>query len=141
MDFVFWLHSWWRWIVLILGLITIVKTLIGWLGKQSWAAIDRKLGSFFVISFDIQTLLGLIVYVGSMMSLHTLRWYDGSGMRLLMEHILMMTISLAVLHISFSRAKKGQNPQTQHRTLAIGAIIAFLLILVAVPVWGSSATL
>ena len=55
------LHSWMRWVVVIVGVIAIVKFLIGWLGKKDWAALDARLASIFPITIDIQLLLGLLL--------------------------------------------------------------------------------
>jgi hypothetical protein len=56
------LHSYIRWIVLILAIVVIVKYLIGWLQKKSFTQTDNRLGLFLIITIDIQLLLGLSLY-------------------------------------------------------------------------------
>ena len=62
-PFILAIHNILRWIVLILGLLAAVMAWIGWLRKREWQAGDRKPGSFFAISADIQLLVGLLLYV------------------------------------------------------------------------------
>jgi len=139
MDIVFLLHSLWRWVVLVMVVVVVGKALAGWLGKQPWQAIDDKLGMLFTTAFDVQLLLGLIVYAGAFMSLHAVRWYGQSVARLSMEHVAVMIVALVIAHVTRVRAKKGASALAQHRTTAIGTLIALLMVLAAVPTWGMSA--
>ena len=66
-------HSGWRWIVLILIIVTLIKTLIGWLGKQQWTNLDTKLMFFSRIAVYIQVILGVLLY------LFTQKWSAGFG--------------------------------------------------------------
>ncbi|MCB0189700.1 MAG: hypothetical protein KDE31_35760 [Caldilineaceae bacterium] len=55
-------HSGWRYIVLLLLAVVIVKYVIGWLQKGQWTNLGRRLGLFTTIAVDIQMLLGLIIW-------------------------------------------------------------------------------
>lgn len=139
MDMVFLLHSLWRWVVLAAVVIVVGKALVGWLGKQAWQAVDDKLGILFTTVFDIQLLLGITVYTGTLMSLHVLRWYGQSVIRLSMEHALFMVIAVVVAHMTRTKAQKGKSALVQHRTAAIGYIVSLGLVFAALPTWGMTA--
>lgn len=146
MDVIFWLHSWWRWVVLIAAVAAIVKAFIGWFGRQKWQDLDDRLGLLYPVTFDMQFLLGLVVYIGSFTSAHIVRWYrltDGSVsiMRLSMEHVLVMIIALVIVHVARSRARKAPEAIVKHRTTAIGFAISLILVIVSLPTWGMSVSL
>ena len=48
MEILLTLHSWTRWLIVVVGVIAFVKFLIGWLRKSSFQPMDRGLMSGFV---------------------------------------------------------------------------------------------
>jgi hypothetical protein len=130
------LHSYWRWVVLVVAAVTIVKALIGWFGRQPWARLDDQLGMFFTIAIDIQVLIGLILYIIER------RWTMPDPFFAYI-HPLVMIIALILAHIGRSRVRKlGANTGNsasleidvaRHRTSAIFYAISFLLIVAAIP--------
>jgi len=56
------LHSLNRFVLLILLLVVIGKSLMGWLNKSPFEKADDKLSLFLFISTHTQLLLGLILY-------------------------------------------------------------------------------
>ena len=62
-SFILDLHSITRWIVLITGIVATIAAIIGWVKKKEWTATDNKMGLIYTISFDIQLLLGLMLYL------------------------------------------------------------------------------
>lgn len=138
MQIIFTLHSLWRWVVLLAALAAIIKALLGWFGKGNWTDLDNRLGLVFTIAFDIQLLLGLIVYIGTFTGTHMQRWYDLSIARLSGEHVALMFIALVIAHIARSRARKAEAAVSKHRTAAIGFVISLILVVVGMPTWGFS---
>ena len=55
-------HSMWRYVVLVLLLLAILKSLAGWFGNKEHTNGDAKLALFAMISLHIQLLVGLILY-------------------------------------------------------------------------------
>lgn len=53
------LHNFLRWVILILLLVSIIKAYTGWQGKKTFAAGDKKIWLFTMISAHITLLLGL----------------------------------------------------------------------------------
>jgi len=133
------LHSWMRWVVVIIGVIAIVKFLIGWLGKKEWGALDARLASIFPITIDIQLLLGLLLYFvlspittgalrdfGAAMKNSVVRYYS-------VEHILMMLIALIVAHIGSMMIKKRTETTAKFRIGFILFLLAMIIIFLSIP--------
>ncbi len=137
MNILFFLHSLWRWVVLAVAIITIVKLAMGLIGRKSWSNTDNLLGLAFTTVFDIQLLLGLIVYAGTFMNLHPLRWYPTIA-RLSMEHVTLMILALVVVHVVWMRVKKQSTDSKKFRTGLIGFGVSLLMIAAAVPTWAMS---
>jgi len=141
MSIIFFLHSLWRWVVLAAFVIVMLKMVAGWLLKMKWSKIDQIFSTTFTSVFDMQLLLGLIVYIGSFASLHDVRWYSGSVVRLSMEHVLMMFIALIIAHIAGSRTKKIQDDRKRFRFASLGFGLSLVLIIAALPTWTMTASL
>jgi hypothetical protein len=135
MEYIVVLHSLWRWVVLILMGLAILKALLGWFGKQPWQNLDNRIGLFFTSALDLQVLLGIILYIGVLVGVYLPRWYGASLARVSFEHALIMFIALAIVHVVRSRAKKTEGDLAKHRLTAIGYIIALIIIVVSIPTW------
>ena len=135
------LHDTLRWLLLIVIVITMVKYLVGWLGKQSWSKIDNLLGIVFTSLMDLQLLIGLVIYFflspvtklvfsdfGAAMKDSGLRFYA-------VEHISMMIIAVALVHVGRAKSKKAKTDQAKFKTAIIFFLIALAVIVAAIP-WG-----
>lgn len=127
LNMLFYTHSGWRYIVLLVVTVAIIKMLIGWLGKQSWSRFDQILGAATPIVIDIQWLLGIVLWL-----MAPAAWFHGRGSVTVWEHLTTMTLTLAVAHIGWSRAKKATDDQSKFKSAAIGFIAAGLLVAVGV---------
>jgi len=135
------LHNIMRWVVLILGLIAVVNAFIGWFGKREWTNRDRRIGSFFAISLDIQILLGLILYFalspitkaflqdfGAGMGVTDLRYYG-------IEHIFYMIVAAVLAHVGGAQARRATTSEGKFKRAAIFFSLALLVVLAGIP-WG-----
>ena len=132
------LHSILRWVVIILAVVTIGRALYGWLGKKPWTQLDNRLSSYFTMGFDIQILIGLILYFisplmqtafqnfGGAMSNSDLRFYA-------VEHIFLMILALGISHAGRTLSRKAKDAFKKHRNAALFYILAILLVLAAIP--------
>lgn len=119
------LHSLWRWVVLIVVVVAMVRGLIGWLRGGDWTSTDRTLALLAITSIDIQVVLGLIVYgVGQ-------RWEAGAFIAYI--HPLIMIIALVIAHVANTLAKRASAPAAKHRTLALGLFLTLFLVTAAIP--------
>lgn len=133
------LHSVIRWIALILIIIVLIKSFIGWFGNGSYGKVDNIFAASFVGMMDLQFLLGIILYIflspvtesafndfGAAMSNSTLRFWA-------VEHILVMLVAVVLSHIGRSKGKKASDMKKKFKFQAIFFGISFLLILAAIP--------
>lgn len=132
-------HNGFRWLVLIALLFAVLLSVSGWAGKRKWGRADNLSGLVLVILMDIQFLLGIVLYAfvspitkaafndfGAAMKNSELRFYA-------VEHILLMIIALALVHIGRSKSKKDVALEKKHRVSAIFYGISLLLVLAAIP--------
>jgi uncharacterized membrane protein len=136
-DFLLTSHSYLRYVVLILLLIVILKSLMGWLGKKRFEGIDNKLALFLLISAHIQLLLGLGLYFVSpwvrfasgMMKDKTLRYWG-------VEHIAMMIIAIVLITAAKSSLKRLTTDESKFKRLFLFNTIALIIIIVAIAMSG-----
>lgn len=133
------LHSWLRWIVVIVGVIAVVRFAAGWLGRREWQALDGRLGSIWPMLIDIQLLVGLALYFfaspitagalrnfGAAMGNAVVRFYA-------VEHLLGMLLALAIAHVGSVLLKKRAAGPARFRVATLAFALALIVILAAVP--------
>jgi hypothetical protein len=133
------LHHLLSWLVLLAAIFALYRSWTGYIAKKAWLQTDNTAGLIFTILVDIQVLTGLILYV-FLSPLTKTAFYDfGAAMKnpllrfYAVEHILVMLIALALIHIGRSKAKKAANDLKKHTITAIFFTIAFVLILSRTP--------
>ncbi|EAY30599.1 hypothetical protein [Microscilla marina] len=128
------IHSWLRVIILVLAVVVLFKSLMGWLNKGSYTKGDNALSASFVGFIHLQALLGFTLYFflspitasamknfGAAMKNSAVRYWA-------VEHILIMLIGLVVAQIGRSKAKKLTDSTAKHKTSFIFFTIAIVLI-------------
>ena len=117
-------HSLLRYILLVLILVSIVKSFSGWLGKKQYLPGDKKVALFTLISAHLQLVIGLILYcisptvkvgmanMSATMKDATLRFWA-------VEHIGMMMTAIVLITLGYSLAKRGKDDETKHKRVAI----------------------
>lgn len=101
MGIVLMLHALWRWVVLVVALIALVKFALGWLQRKNPQALDRRLLLAFTTAIDIQVLLGVIALI--LMAL------AAPLPRPALEHTVIMIIAAVVAHASAMWRKRTDN--------------------------------
>ena len=122
---IFYAHSGWRYIVLIMLAITIIKMLIGVISKGQWANLDEWLNRLTPISIDIQFLLGAILWIMQQ------RW-NGADPIASWEHPITMIIAAALAHATSTRVKKAPTDAAKYQTALIGYAIAGVVVMLGV---------
>ena len=117
------LHNIMRWAVLLFGLWTLINALSGTFSKRAYSNADNKSNLFFMISCDIQLLLGLILYFSGV-------WFEKlkSGMGDVMknaydrfftvEHAGMMLLAWILVHIGRSAVKRAPEQRNIKKCLS-----------------------
>jgi hypothetical protein len=122
---IFYAHSGWRYIVLLMLAVTIVKMVIGLASKGSWSTFDEWLNRFTPIVIDIQFLLGALLWILQQ------RW-NGADPVASWEHPVTMIIAIAITHITSTRVKKASTDAAKYQTATIGYIIATIIVVLGV---------
>lgn len=126
-------HSGLRWIVLLLLLITIFNA-FSKKSKGNFSEGDRKLALFTMISVHIQFTIGLILYFVSPMVVFSGAAMSNSIQRFyLVEHSVLMIISVALITIGHSKSKKATSGTQKFKHISLFYLIALILILAAIP--------
>jgi hypothetical protein len=131
-------HSYWAYLVLITLTVATANALIGTLSKRNYTSLDRRLSLFALIAAHIQLVVGIILYFISPLS--TSAFADmGASMRdavirlYAIEHPLVMIVSIALITIGYSRAKRQTHGQAKFRTVGLTYAIALFLVLSRIP--------
>lgn len=133
------LHNLLRWVVLLLALWALFRAYSGWFGKRSWQPIDRRVGTWFTISMDIQLLVGLLLYVvlspvtqqaftdfGAAMGDPNLRFFA-------VEHITVMIVAVIFAHLGSVLSRRGASDAARHQRAAIWFTLALAAVLAGIP--------
>ena len=132
-----WLHSWLRWGVILLGVLAVVRAL-GALRARRWTPADDRAGGLFTIAFDVQFLVGLILYFAlSPLTKQAMQHMDvamrtGSIRYWAVEHPFGMVAALVLAHVG--RVMVRRVPEAKKaRTAVIFFALALLLGLALTP--------
>jgi len=132
-------HSLFRYLILLLLLITLFKSLSGWFGKKQYLPGDKRVALFTLITAHIQLLLGLWVYAKSPFVLFSNMSDASREVRFFtMEHSAMMIISIVLITLGYSLSKRGKDDAAKHKRVAIFFLLALAVIFIAIP-WPWSA--
>jgi hypothetical protein len=105
------IHSYLRWLIVIVAVVAIVKFAIGWLRGGTFKGIDRGLASGFSGLIDLQATLGLIYFVWNGIA--------GAGFPVYrIEHAVIMIVAAVVGHL-FSRWKDAEDKKRFRNSLFI----------------------
>lgn len=125
------LHSLVRYVVLILIIVLIVKSLMGWTSKAAFTGADNKISLFTLIFTHTQFLLGLILYFVSPFVV-----FSGERDRMstywTFEHISMMLIAVVLITVGRSTMKKLTDGPSKHKRLFIFNLIALIIIIAGI---------
>jgi len=130
------LHSYLRYLVLILIIISIVKSISGL--RSSGKVKSNSIEFFAMISFHIQVLIGFVYYFISPVIQVAFRDFgkamgDSDLRYKAMEHPLIMVIAAIFITIGFSKSKNQEDVKAFSKTVLIFYGIALLLVLSRIP--------
>jgi hypothetical protein len=119
-NFAFNAHSGWRYLVLLMAVLTTVYALAGFVQKKPVTAAGLTLLRIFTVVIDIQMLLGIV-------TLLTGRFYPQ-----LMGHLVVMIAAIAVAHLGSARLKKAAPEARTNGQLLAASLIPLLLIIAGI---------
>jgi hypothetical protein len=133
------LHSWLRWFVLVFAVLAVVRALLGVLRSTSWSDLDDRVGRLLTVFYDVQVLVGFLLYLflspttkrvfadfGGAMSDGTLRYWG-------LEHVLLMLVAAVLVHVGRVAIRRVEADRSKHLRALVWYGIALLLTLAAIP--------
>ena len=130
-------HNIMRWAVLLFGLLSLISGARGMAGGRDFTAADRRNALFFMISCDIQLLLGLLLYFmkgyyrnfsggGAVMKDSVMRFWT-------VEHLVGMLIAIILVHAGYAGTKGDRRDSLKFRRLFWCSLIALAIIVAMIP--------
>lgn len=131
------IHNLLRWLILLFGLWTVLNAISGLISKKQFTPGDNRSNFFFMLSMDIQLLVGLSLFFSG-------QWFNrmkhlGENMKdanlrfFTMEHEVLMIVAWILVHVGRVFVKKAPTSQAKFRKALVFFGITFLLILIAIP--------
>lgn len=134
------LHNFGRWVVIILLLVAIARSLSGLSPNKSFTAGDKKTGLFLMIAAHIMLLIGLYQWFAGSWGLHNIL---NLGMKAVMhdkvyrfwavEHLTGTLLGIILITIGSASAKKNISDKAKHTRSFWFYFIALVVILVSIP--------
>lgn len=123
------LHSWNRWLLLVIVAVALAYFAYGWLTGQKWTKQGQTLLTVFSSLVGVQWILGLILLLvqGSQ---------TGFGFRHYWEHLLVQTIVLGVSHMHMSWRKKDFTDKARYGRgimLIAGVLLLIIIGIISLP--------
>lgn len=132
------LHSFLRWVILILLLVAIFKSFTD--RDKAFTAGHRKTGLFLMICADVMLLVGLYQWFagnlglksiqangfGNVMKNATLRFFA-------VEHTIGILVAIILIHTGYSFSKKNVPDAQKHKRILLLYGLALLIILISIP--------
>ena len=132
------LHNLLRWVILILLLVVIFKSMGG--SKKPFTPGNRKWGLALLISADVMLLIGVYQWFTGNWGLKSIQ---ANGMSEVMkntnlrffaiEHLVGMVLAIIFIHIGYSFAKRKLADSVKHRRSLLFYSLALLIILIFIP--------
>jgi len=134
-----WLHSLLRWAVLVTGLIAWFRAVGGRTTRRPWGPMDDLWGLVFSIAFDLQVIVGLVLYFfispfstmafqnfGAAMANPSLRFWA-------VEHIAGMLIGIGLVHWGRWKIRKAGDSAGRHRLAVIFFGLGLVVTIASIP--------
>jgi uncharacterized membrane protein len=133
------LHSFIRYVILVLLLLAIVKSMIGWFSGKSFSKGDDKTGLFLMIFSHLQLLLGLFLYMtrGWLSMPFAQAMTDSVSRFWKVEHLFGMIVAVTLITIGRMRVKRLDADLKKHKASVIFYLIALVLIVGSIK-WDAS---
>jgi hypothetical protein len=132
-------HNVIRWVVILLGVMAVFRSVSGIVGSKEWSDTDRKIGVFFASAIDTQLLLGLILYIflspitraafndfGAAMGNPGLRFFA-------LEHAFYMILAVVFAHLGTILPKRAADSKAKFQRSALWLGLAVVVVLLGIP--------
>jgi len=126
-------HSSLRYVVLLLLVIVIAKSMVGLMSNKPFEKSDEKLTLWLMIATHIQLLVGLVLYFVSPAVIFGSNTMKDSVIRYwTVEHSFIMIIAIVLITLARTSTKKITQDKAKHKRVFIMSSLALILIVVAI---------
>ncbi len=123
MNILLLVHGLFRWVVVIVGVIALVKLASGLIQRSTFSRLDSRLAMAFSVSMDIQVLLGLLNLISM--------GFPRQGL----EHAFVMILAVIAAHIPSMWRKAAD--QVRFRNTLIAFVVSLALVFIGVAMLGA----
>ncbi|HVM89314.1 MAG TPA: hypothetical protein VMT76_14085 [Puia sp.] len=134
------LHNVLRWVILILLVLSIIKSFSGWKSKKAFSNGDKKIWLFTLISAHITLLIGLYQLCVGRYGIFTTTLPEGTKLMkdafyrfFWIEHPFGMVVSVILITLGYGMAKKPVSDETKFKKAFWFFFVALFIILATVP--------
>lgn len=134
------LHNILRWVILILLLISVVKSYTGWKSGRAFNNGDRKIWLFTMIAAHTTLVLGLYQWLAGRIGIITTELPEGTSFMkdkayrfFWLEHPLLMILAIVMITLGYGTAKKPLLDTVKYQKAFRYFFIALVLILLVTP--------
>ncbi|HYF31188.1 MAG TPA: hypothetical protein VD993_08725 [Chitinophagaceae bacterium] len=134
------LHNVLRWVILLLLVITIVRSFAGMTGNKPFSSGDRKLGTFLMICAHITFLIGVYQWIAGDLGLKAIQ---SAGMGVIMknanprfwaiEHPVGMLLAIILITVGRRQSKAPVSDTIKHKRTFWYYLVALIIIIAVVP--------
>jgi len=128
------LHSVLRWVILILLLVAIYRSLAG--KNNAFTPGHKKVGLLLLICADLMFAVGLYQWIAGSWGLKSIQ---NNGMKnaslrfFAIEHFIGMLVAISLIHIGYNYTKKTIPDSLKHKRVLLFYGLALLIILISIP--------
>ena len=131
-------HSYLRYAVLAFVLLAVLRYAAGLLTGRAWNDGDEGLGRWMIRVWDLQFLLGLVLYfLSPIVQFGFANFGEAMGdsqlREFLVEHPVLNLLAIGVLHAGWIRARKAADGRGRMARALVFIAIAAVLVLVSIP--------
>lgn len=128
------LHSGWAYLALLLLVVAVVNSFVGFSSKKEFTEKDRKIALFALAAIHTQLVIGFITYFVSPIGFSQLGQMKDAALRLTsLEHPLINIIGIVLITVGWSKHKKLAESESKFKTFSIYYGLGLVLILSRIP--------
>lgn len=134
-SFLLQFHSGLRWLILVVLIIAVLKSIFGLFGGGKYGKFDNISSASYVGMMHLQLLIGLVLYffLSPFTSNFSFNISDPNIRFWSIEHLALMLFAVAAAQIGRSISKKTDDAQVKFRFQSIFFGISLILILLGIP--------
>jgi len=128
-------HSGLRWLVLVIVIVLVIKSAIGFFAGGKYQKLDNILSASFVGLMHLQLLLGLIIYffLSPITTQFSFNMKDPVVRFWSVEHLALMLIAIIAAQVGRTISKKSDDASVKFRFQLTFYGIALILMLIGIP--------